>query len=92
LKIEWVPELPGPFYKGIAMNSRMIIAIVLIIVGVIGLAYQGFTYTTRERVVDAGPITIDVDKKRTVPIAPIVGGAALIAGIALMLVGRRSAA
>ncbi len=85
-------RIAGAFYKGIAMNSRMIIAIILIIVGVIGLAYQGFTYTTRERVVDAGPITIDVDKKHTVPIAPIVGGAALIGGIALMLVGRRSAA
>jgi hypothetical protein len=74
------------------MNSRMIIAIVLIIVGVLGLAYQGFTYTTRERVVDAGPITVDVDRKRTVPIAPIVGGVALVAGVALMLVGRRTAA
>ena len=74
------------------MNTKMIIAIVLIVLGALGLLYQGITYTTRERVVDVGPIHADVDRQHTIPIAPIVGGAALIGGIALMLVGRRSAA
>lgn len=70
------------------MNPRMLLAIVLIVIGVLGLAYQGFTYTTRERVVDAGPIKIDADKQHTVPIAPIVGGVALAGGLALLVVGR----
>ena len=74
-----------------AMNVRMIVAIVLICVGVLGLAYQGFTYTTRERAVDVGPVKVDIEKKHTVPVAPIVGGAALAGGIVLLLVGRRAA-
>jgi len=66
----------------------MILAIVLVVVGVLGLAYQGFTYSTRERVVDAGPIHIDADKEHTVPIAPIVGGVALAGGLALLVLSR----
>ncbi|HEY4330407.1 MAG TPA: DUF3185 domain-containing protein [Phycisphaerae bacterium] len=57
-----------------------------------GLGYQGFTYTTRERVVDAGPIKIDADKTHSVPIAPIVGVTALVGGIVLLLVGRKGEA
>ena len=74
------------------MKPQMIIAIVLIVLGALGLLYQGITYTTRESVVDVGPFHADVERTHKVPIAPIVGGAALIGGIALMLVGRRSAA
>jgi hypothetical protein len=71
------------------MNPRMIVAIVLIVVGVLGLAYQGITYTSRDRVVDAGPLKVDVDRKHTVPIAPIVGAAALVGGIAMLVMGRK---
>lgn len=70
------------------MNPKLIIGIILIVIGVIGLAYQGFTYTTRERVVDAGPIHVDADKTHTVPIAPIVGGVALAGGLALLVLSR----
>ena len=70
------------------MNSKIIIGIVLIVIGILGLAYQGFTYTTRERVVDAGPIHVDQDKQHSVPIAPIVGGVALAGGLALLVVSR----
>jgi hypothetical protein len=72
------------------MNPRMIVAIVLIVVGVLGLAYQGITYTSRDRVVDAGPLKVDVDRKHTVPIAPIVGAAALVGGIAMLVMGGKS--
>jgi hypothetical protein len=72
------------------MNPRMIVAIVLIAVGVLGLAYQGITYTSRDRVVDAGPLKVDVDRKHTVPIAPIVGAAALVGGIAMLVMGGKS--
>ena len=74
------------------MNTKMIIAIVLIVLGALGLLYQGITYTTRENAVDVGPLHVDVERQHTIPIAPIVGGAALIGGLALLFVGRRTAA
>jgi hypothetical protein len=63
--------------------------IVLIILGVIALAYQGFTYTRRETVLDVGPIHATADKKETVPIPPIVGALAVAGGIALLIVGSK---
>ena len=71
------------------MNPRMIIAIVLIVLGVLGLAYGGFSYTSRDRVVDAGPIKIDADRTHTVPIAPIVGAVLLVGGAVLAFGSRR---
>jgi drug/metabolite transporter (DMT)-like permease len=67
-----------------------IIGIVLIVFGVLALAFGGFSYTTRERVVDLGPLKVDADKQNTVPIAPIAGVAALLGGIALVVVGGKS--
>ena len=67
-----------------------IIGICLIVFGVLGLALGGFSYTTRERVVDLGPLKVDADKQHSLPITPIAGGAALIAGIALVMVGSKT--
>ena len=67
-----------------------IIGICLIVFGVLGLAMGGFSYTTRERVVDLGPLKVDADKQHSLPITPIAGGAALIGGIALLMVGSRT--
>jgi uncharacterized membrane protein YidH (DUF202 family) len=69
-----------------------IIGICLIVFGVLGLALGGINYTTRERVVDLGPLKVDADKEHSVPIAPIAGVAALVGGIALVLVGSKSRA
>jgi hypothetical protein len=74
------------------MNARVLVAVVLILLGILGLAYGGFSYTTRDRVVDAGPIKIDADVKHRVPIAPIVGGIALAGGIVLLVTGRKGVA
>jgi uncharacterized membrane protein YidH (DUF202 family) len=65
-----------------------IIGICLIVVGVLALAFGGFNYTTRERVVDLGPLKVDADEQHTMPIAPIAGVAALVGGIALVMVGK----
>lgn len=65
--------------------------IVLVVLGVVALAYGGFSYTKREKVIDVGPIEASVDKKERVPLPPIVGGVALVAGIALILSNRKSA-
>jgi uncharacterized membrane protein YidH (DUF202 family) len=67
-----------------------LIGIALIVVGVLALACGGFSYTTRERVVDIGPVKVDADKEHTMPIAPIAGVAALVGGIALVMVGSKT--
>jgi len=67
-----------------------IIGIVLIVFGVLALALGGFNYTTRERVVDLGPLKVDADKEHSVPVAPIAGVAALVGGIALVVVSGKS--
>jgi hypothetical protein len=66
-----------------------LIGVVLIIVGIAALAYQGITYTTKEKVVDVGPIQVTADKTRTLPLPPIVGGIALVGGIVLLVVGSK---
>ena len=71
------------------MNTRLL-GIALIILGVVAFAYQGITYTTQEKVLDIGPIKATVEKERTIPLPPLVGGAALIGGIVLLLVGARN--
>jgi len=59
--------------------------------GLIALAYQGITYTTREKVVDLGPLKITAQKEKTIPLPPILGGLALAGGIVLVVVaGRKS--
>jgi hypothetical protein len=65
------------------------IGIVLIVIGVLALAYQGITYTTREKVIDLGPLKAEVEKRRTIPLPPVVGVLALAGGIVLVVVGRK---
>jgi hypothetical protein len=66
------------------------IGIVLIVLGLIGLAWGGFTYTTRQKVVDVGPIHATRDKTHTVPVPPIAGALALVGGIALLATGKNN--
>jgi hypothetical protein len=70
-------------------SGTLIIAIVLIAIGVVSLAYQGITYTTREKVLDLGPIQATADKERTIPLPPILGGLALAGGVVLLVIGAR---
>jgi len=62
----------------------IIVGIVLIAVGLVSLAYQGITYTSRETVVDLGPIKATADKHKTIPLPPILGGLALAGGVTLL--------
>jgi hypothetical protein len=63
---------------------------ILIAVGLVGLVWGGFTYTTKEKVFDLGPIHATRDQTHNVPLAPIGGAVALIGGIALLLVPRKA--
>jgi amino acid transporter len=64
--------------------------IVLIVLGLVALAYGGFSYTTSEKVVDIGPIHATRDKTHNIPLAPIGGALALIGGIVILAAGRRA--
>jgi hypothetical protein len=71
------------------MKPTVWIAILLIVLGALALAYQGFTYTHREKVLDLGPIHATADKQEHVSIPPILGGLALVGGIVLLTLGVR---
>ena len=73
------------------MRAITMVGIVLIVIGVVMLAYQGFTYTTREEVLEVGPVEVQKETRKTIPLPPLVGGAALAGGIVLVLVGARRA-
>ena len=72
------------------MKPIGIAGIVLIIAGVLALAYQGIRYTTRETVVDLGPIHATTEREKTIPLPPIIGIAAVAGGVALLIAGGRS--
>ena len=65
--------------------SAKVIGVILIILGIVALAYQGISYTTREKVVDIGPIKASKETKRTIPLPPILGVLALAGGVILVL-------
>jgi hypothetical protein len=71
------------------MKPTVIVGIVLIVLGIAALAYQGFSYTSREKVVDLGPIEATAETRKSVPIPPIAGAAAVAGGIALLVLGSR---
>ena len=71
------------------MKTYTLIGIILILIGIIAFAYQGITYTTREKVVDLGPIQMTAEKTKTLPLPPIVGAITLVGGIVLLVVGSR---
>lgn len=67
------------------------IGVVLIALGLIGIIWGGVTYTTREKVVDVGPIHASRDEKHTIPLPPIAGAVSLIGGIVLLVAGKKDA-
>ena len=67
------------------------LAILLIILGVLAVGYQGFTYVTREKVIDIGPIKVTKENHKRVFLHPVVGAVAVAAGIALLLTTSKRA-
>ena len=66
------------------------VGVILIVLGVLGLAWGGFNYTTREKVVDIGPIHATREQTHSVPVPPIAGALALVGGIVLLVVGGKA--
>ena len=73
------------------MKPAGILGIILIVIGIVALAYGGFTYTKREKVVDLGPLKVSADREKTVPLPPILGALCLVGGVVLVVVGNKSA-
>jgi uncharacterized membrane protein len=71
------------------MRTALVAGIVLIVIGIVSLAYQGFTYHTQKRVADIGPIHATRTEAHTVPLPPVLGGLALIGGVVLVAVGAK---
>jgi hypothetical protein len=71
------------------MRVITMVGIVLIVIGVVALVYQGITYTTREKVLEVGPVEVRKETQQTIPLPPLVGGVAFAGGIVLVLVGAR---
>ena len=71
------------------MKPAAIVGILLVISGVIGLAYGGISYTKEKTVVDIGPIKATADTRETIPVPPVLGGIALVAGIVLLVTGGK---
>ena len=66
------------------------LGVILVILGLLGLAYGGFTWTRKDIVVDAGPIEITRDKHERIAIPPLAGGLLVAAGVGLLMMRRPS--
>jgi hypothetical protein len=70
------------------MKPIMIVGVVLVILGVLALGYQGVAYiTTRDTVAKVGPVEVQADREHAIPLAPILSGVALLGGITLLIIG-----
>jgi uncharacterized membrane protein HdeD (DUF308 family) len=74
------------------MKSMSIVGVLLIALGVVALVYQGITYTSRETVIDIGPLHATADREKTLPLPPVFGVAAVAAGAVLLIAGVRKRA
>ena len=72
------------------MTRNAIAGVILIVLGAAALVYQGVTYTSRETVLDLGPIHATADRQKTIPLSPVLGLIAVVGGVALLFVGGRS--
>jgi len=70
-------------------NPITLVGVALIVLGIVAFAYQGITYTSREKIIDIGPIQATADTQKTIPLSPLLGGLALVGGIVLVVVGAR---
>jgi len=70
-------------------NPITLVGIALIVLGIVAFTYQGITYTSREKIIDIGPIQATADTQKTIPLSPLLGGLALVGGIVLVVVGAK---
>ena len=71
------------------INPVTLVGIALIVLGIVAFAYQGITYTSREKIIDIGPLQATAETEKTIPLSPLLGGLALVGGIVLVVVGAK---
>ena len=72
------------------MKNLLLASILMIILGVVALTYQGITYTTTEKAIDIGPLQITAERTHTIPLLPILGVTAIVVGVVLLVASRRN--
>jgi len=71
------------------MKPLAIAGVLLTVLGLLALVYQGITYTSRETVIDIGPVQATAERERTLPLPPVLGITAVAAGVALLVASAR---
>ena len=71
------------------MKPAIVIGIVLVLLGIVALSYNRITYTTKEKIVEIGPLQATAEKEKSIPLPPMLGGLALVAGVGLIAVGYK---
>jgi uncharacterized membrane protein len=71
------------------INPITLVGVALIVLGIVAFAYQGITYTSREKIIDIGPLQATAETQKTIPLSPLLGGLALVGGIVLVVVGAK---
>ena len=74
------------------MRPISLVGVVLIVLGLLALVYQGINYTSRETVIDIGPLHATADRQKTLPRSPVLGIAAVAGGVVLLVAGVRTRA
>lgn len=82
-------EVPRPFDNSIFSLMLRAIGVILIVLGLLGLFIGGISVTTDETVLDVGPLEVQEEDRRTIPITPVASGIALVAGAGLFYIGNR---
>lgn len=72
------------------MKVGTVVGLLLIVVGLIGVVYGGITYTRSRQVARVGPLEVTTKEQREIPISPILGGVAIVAGVALIVAVKRA--
>ena len=72
------------------MKAATVVGIILIILGIVGFAMGGISFTHEKKDVDLGPVQVSHEQKHTLPISPILSTLSLVAGVGLVVVGVRS--
>lgn len=71
------------------MKPLVIVGIVLIVLGIVALSYQRITYTSEEKIAEIGPLKATAEREKSIPLPPVLGGLALLAGAGMVVVGYR---
>lgn len=71
------------------MKTTTIVGIILVVLGIVALVYQGITYTSEQTVLELGPLDVEAEERRMIPLPPILGVLSLVGGVVLIVAGTR---